>query len=326
VLVTFASPVVVGNSTNASEFAAIAALTSSAQSTSGIAAVQSLVGPYGTTLSNWLNLSTLPVGARANLLGELSGFVGTDGRTVLFDLVTSASGLSLSAVNAIHGVEKAWGSYAGSHPEVVQLAYGGGAPVIDDLANQTALATELMIVAVTAGLIVVLLAVLRSWIIALMGVATIGLSISWAWAVTYLVFQQLFGFPLFFYVRTILFIFILGLGIDYNIFLLTRIREERVRGRPNTDAAVEGVARTGGIISAAAVILASAFGALLVGSFTLIRAIGFAVAVAVILDAMVVRTYLVPALLHLLGDRVWGLRKAASSVQAPAVPSAESPP
>jgi len=78
-----------------------------------------------------------------------------------------------------------------------------------------------------------------------------------------------------------------------------------VRGRSNTEAAVEGVARTGGIITAAAVILASAFGALLVGSFTLIRAIGFSVAVAVILDAMVVRTYLVPASLQVLGERVW---------------------
>jgi len=304
-LVTFRSPLLVGNTTNATEFTQLADLTSRAQATGGIASVQSLLGPTGATLSTWLNLSTLPVGTRTNLLGVASSFVGTDGRTVLFHLETSATGLSLSAVTAVHGVETSWGSYAGTHPDVEKLAYGGGAPVIDDLANQTSYATELMIVAVTIGLVIVLLAVLRSWIIALMGVATIGLSISWAWAVSYLVFQQLFGFPLFFYVRTILFIFILGLGIDYNIFLLTRIREERVRGRPNTEAAVEGVARTGGIITAAAVILASAFGALLVGSFTLIRAIGFSVAVAVILDAMVVRTYLVPASLQVLGERVW---------------------
>ena len=310
-LVTFRSPLVVGNATNATEFTEVAELTSSAESTSGVASVQSLVGPSGTTLANWLNLSTLPVGTRADLLGVASGFLGTDGRTVLFRITTNASGLSLAAVTAVHAIEKSWGTYAGAHPEVEQLAYGGGAPVIDDLANETSYATELMILAVTVGLVVVLLAVLRSGIIALMGVATIGLSISWAWAVSYLLFQQLLGFPLFFYVRTILFIFILGLGIDYNIFLLTRIREERVRGRPNKEAAVEGVARTGGIITAAAVILASAFAALLVGSFTLIRAIGFTVAVAVILDAMVVRTYLVPASLQLLGERVWtftGLR------------------
>ena len=320
-LVTFSAPLLNGNVTNATEFSEVAELTSRAESTGGIASVQSLVGPSGTTLGNWLNLTSLPVASRANLLGVASGFIGTDQRTVLFDLQTSSTGLSLSAVNALHGVESSWGSYAASHSDLVKVAYGGGAPVIDDLANQTNYATELMIVAVTLGLVIVLLAVLRSWIIALMGVATIGLSISWAWALSYLVFQELLGFPLFFYVRTILFIFILGLGIDYNIFLLTRIREERVRGRPNTEAAVEGVARTGGIISAAAVILASAFGALLVGSFTLIRAIGFAVAVAVILDAMVVRTYLVPASLQVLGERVWtwtGRRpRAAATPGAP---------
>jgi len=325
-LVTFASPIVVGNTTNASEFVAIAALTYRAESTAGVASVQSLVGPFGTTLGNWLNLSTLPLGTRVNLLGTLSGLLGTDGRTVLFYFVMNSTGLSLSAVNAIHGIEASWGTYAGVHSEVTKLAYGGGAPIIDDLANQTALATELMILAVTIGLVIVLLAVLRSWIIALMGVATIGLSISWAWATSYLVFQQLLGFPLFFYVRTILFIFILGLGIDYNIFLLTRVREERVRGRSNSEAAVEGVACTGGIITAAALILACAFGALLVGSFTLIRAIGFAVAVAVILDAMVVRTYLVPASLQVLGERVWtwtGLRpKGSIGSPAPGGPTA----
>lgn len=328
-LVTFRSPLLVGNVTNSSEFTEVAELLTRAEGTKGVASVQTLIGPSGTTLGNWLNLSTLPVGTRANLLGVASSFVGTDGRTVLLRIETTSTGLSLSAVTAIHGIESSWESYAGTHPDVEKLAYGGGAPVIDDLANQTSYATELMIVAVTVGLVIVLLAVLRSWIIALMGVATIGLSISWAWSVSYLVFQQLLGFPLFFYVRTILFIFILGLGIDYNIFLLTRVREERLRGRPNEEAAVEGVARTGGIITAAAVILASAFGALLVGSFTLIRAIGFAVAVAVVLDAMVVRTYLVPASLQVLGERVWTLTgrrpKSASGSSGTPPEKAEDP-
>ena len=118
---------------------------------------------------------------------------------------------------------------------------------------------------------------------------------------------------------------VLGLGIDYNIFLLTRVREERSRGRAPGEAAVEAVARTGGIITAAAVILACAFAALLVGSFTLIRAIGFSVAVAVILDAMVVRTYLVPAALQLLGERAWtllgGRRRPTAEPPAPRTPS-----
>jgi RND superfamily putative drug exporter len=304
-LVTFASPLLVGNRTNATEFTDLAALTARANTTSGIAAARSPVGPYGAPLAAWINLSTLPSATRTNLIGILSGYVGTDGRTVLIDLVPSDSGLSVGAVDAIASVTSSFQGYTATHPEVTGIQYGGGAPTIRDLADETKTATEYLIVAVTVGLIVVLLAVLRSWILAVMAVATIGLSIAWAWAITYLAFDQLLGFPLFFYVQTLLIMLVLGLGIDYNIFLLTRVREERLRGRPSGEAAVEAVARTGGIITAAALILASAFGALLVGSFTLIRAIGFSVAVAVILDAMVVRTYLVPATLRLLGDRAW---------------------
>jgi len=322
-LVTFGAPLRVGNTTNSTEFTDLATLTSVATATPGIAAVSSPVGPDGGTLSQWLSLATLPPATRTNLIGVLSGFVGTDGRTVLLSLQPSASGLSLRAVNAVQTVERAFQGYASSHPELTSRAFGGGAPTINDLANETSLATEYLVLAVTIGLVLVLLVVLRSWIIALMAIATIGVSIGWAWAITYLVFQELLGFPLFFYVRTILFILILGLGIDYNIFLLTRVREERVNGRSTGEAAVEAVGRTGGIITAAAVILASAFGALLVGEFTLIRAIGFSVAVAVILDAMVVRTYLVPASLQLLGERVWSLSgRRPGGTRSPAPPSA----
>jgi len=323
-LVTFAAPLRVGNATNATEFTDLAQLTALANSTSGIAAVSSPVGPDGGTLAEWLSLASLPTATRLNLIGVLSNFVGTDGRTVLISLQPTASGLSVAAVSAVESVESSYSAFAGAHPEVTAVAFGGGAPTISDLANETATATDYLVFAVAIGLILVLLVVLRSWIIALMAIGTIAISIGWAWAITYLVFQGVLGFPLFFYVRTILFILILGLGIDYNIFLLTRVREERVRGRNSSEAAVEAVARTGGIITAAAVILASAFGALLVGEFTLIRAIGFSVAVAVILDAMVVRTYLVPASLQLLGDRVWSWTGRRGK-PAPVEPTPETP-
>ena len=306
-LVTFRAPLLVGTAANATEFSDLAALTARASTGSGIADVRSPIGPYGAPLATWLNYSVLPVAPQKSLGATLDAYLGTDQRTVLLNLVPNATGLSAEAVAAVRGVESSFSAYAASHPEITKLAYGGGAPLIGDLADQTGRATDYLIVAVTIGLTLVLLAVLRSWIIALMAIATIGLSISWAWALTYLIFQQVLGFPLFFYVLTLLILLVLGLGIDYNIFVLTRVREERLRGRASGEAAVEAVGRTGGIITAAAVILASAFAAVLVGSFTLVRAIGFSVAIAVVLDAMVVRTYLVPAGLQVLGDRVWTL-------------------
>ena len=306
-LVTFRAPLLVGTVTNATEFSDLAALTARANSSSGIAQVRSPIGPFGASLATWLDYSGLPIASRTDLAGTLGSFLGTDERTVLVNLVTTSTGLSVAAVSAVRGVESSFSAYAASHPEITKIAFGGGAPLIGDLADQTSLATDFLIVAVTIGLTLVLLAVLRSWIIAIMAIATIGLSISWAWSLTYLIFEGIFGFPLFFYVLTLLIMLVLGLGIDYNIFVLTRVREERLRGRTSGEAAVEAVGRTGGIITAAAVILASAFAAVTVGSFVLIRAIGFSVAIAVILDAMVVRTYLVPAALQVLGDRVWSL-------------------
>ena len=321
-LVTFASPLLQGNQTNATEFAYLAGLTSLGENTSGVALVQSLVGPYGAPLATWQNLSVQPVATQVHLMALAGSFVGTDDRTVLVVLQMNESGLSQSAITTLNAVGTSFSGYADTRPAITHLAYLGGASVTNDLATQSALATQRLLLAVAAALVVVLFVVLRSWIIPLLAVATIGLSIAWSWGLTYLVLGRLFSVPILFFVPTLMFILILGLGIDYNIFLLSRVREERLRGRSSPEAVEEGLARTGGIITAAAVILAGAFATLLVGSFSLLVAIGFSVAAAVLLDALVVRTFLVPSLLQLLDDRVWRLSGRRGSTPAAAPPSA----
>ena len=322
-LLTFQSPLVSGTTVNATEFSDLANLTQRVGEVPGVARIQSLVGPGGAPLSDWLEFGQLPPAVQLSLHQLVGTYVGTDGRTALIAIQTNASGLSVSAIQTINSVTQTVRSYAQDHAGLERAAYAGGAPATRDLAQQTSEATLRLVVAVSIGLFVVLAVVLRSWILPLMAVGTIGLSILWSWALTDLTLRQGFGLPLFFFVPTVLFILILGLGIDYNIFLLTRVREERMRGQSSGQAAVTAVGRTGGIITAAAIILASAFAILSVGNFTILRAIGFSVAVAVVLDAMVVRTYLVPAALHLLGDRVWGFfgRGAPAGARPPAPPT-----
>jgi RND superfamily putative drug exporter len=320
-LITFRSPLLVGNTTNRTEFTDLATITNLFANTSGVGAVSSPVGAGGPGLSAWLNFSTLPLAPQENLRGTLGNFVGSDGSSVLLTIVPTTSGLGYPAVSLLGTLQNTFQAYTADHPGPTAVYFAGGAPITHDLQQQTSQATERMVLAVCIGLIVVLFVVLRSWIIPLLAVVTIGLSISWAWGITYLVFQYVLGLQLFFFVPTILFIVILGLGIDYNIFLLTRVREERLKGNSGSEAAVRSVAMTGGIITAAAVILGTAFAVLTVGEFVLLRAIGFSVAVAVLLDAMVVRTYFVPSALHALGERVWSI---APFRRPPAVPTAES--
>ncbi len=305
ILVTFEEPLVVGNTTNAQEFTDVNAIQSLMNHTDGISSADSLTGTGGAPLATWLNYSSLPPAQRINLAGVLPEYIGNDNRTVWFTITPSSDGLSNAAVNSLNSIESKLGSYATAHPEIQAVYYGGAASTIKDLATQTSAATERMIIAATIGLFLVLFLVLGAIAIPPIALATIGLSISWAYAITYLVLGRLLGSPIFFFVPTILFVLILGLGMDYNVFILTRVREERLRDAHGTRPIVRAITHTGGVITAAAVILASAFLVLATSTFTLLEAIGLAVGLAVLLDSMVVRTYFVPAALALGKEGIW---------------------
>ena len=98
---------------------------------------------------------------------------------------------------------------------------------------------------------------------------------------------------------------VFGLSMDYELFLLSRIREEHLAGKSNIEAVATGLQRSARIITAAAVLLAVVFGAFITSGVTSIKSMGFGVALAVILDATIVRALLVPALMRLFGERNW---------------------
>jgi RND superfamily putative drug exporter len=93
--------------------------------------------------------------------------------------------------------------------------------------------------------------------------------------------------------------------MDYNIFILTRVREEATKGKHLNDAIVGAIEQTGGIITAAAVILAGSLGALMISSDLLLKQIGFSFAYSILIDALIVRTYLVPAVMSKMGRWNW---------------------
>jgi RND superfamily putative drug exporter len=98
---------------------------------------------------------------------------------------------------------------------------------------------------------------------------------------------------------------VFGLSMDYELFLLSRIREEHMAGKSNIESVATGLQRSARIITAAAVLLAVVFAAFVTSGVTSIKSMGFGVALAVILDATIVRGLLVPALMRLFGERNW---------------------
>ena len=154
-------------------------------------------------------------------------------------------------------------------------------------------------------ILVVLCLLLRSLVAPLLLVATVVLSFAATLGVCAVMFRHVFGFagadssfPLF------AFVFLVALGIDYNIFLMTRVREESLRLGTRAGT-LHGLALTGGVITSAGVVLAATFSVLGVLPLVFLAEIGFAVAFGVLLDTLIVRSLLVPALTLEIGPRVW---------------------
>jgi RND superfamily putative drug exporter len=182
---------------------------------------------------------------------------------------------------------------------------GGNTAVNLDVQRAAAHDRNVIIPVVLALVFVILALLLRAVVAPLMLIATVVLSFASALGVSALFFNNVFhfggadtSFPLF------VFVFLVALGIDYNIFLMTRVREEA--GRHGTrHGALTGLAATGGVITSAGAVLAGTFAVLGTLPVTFLAELGFAVAFGVLLDTIVVRSVLVTALNLDLGRRLW---------------------
>jgi RND superfamily putative drug exporter len=173
------------------------------------------------------------------------------------------------------------------------------------------------LIGVVIGLsMLLLLVVFRSIVVAVKAAVMNLLSIGAAYGVLVAVTQwgwghQLFGFPekvpITTWVPMFLFVILFGLSMDYEVFLLSRVKEEYDRTGDNTASVARGLARTARVISAAAAIMVVVFLSFVLGADVSVKQIGLGLAVAVLVDATVVRLVLVPALMELLGRANWWL-------------------
>jgi RND superfamily putative drug exporter len=199
-----------------------------------------------------------------------------------------------------------------------RAAAGGGRVLIGGEAAEAydtreALARDtLLIVPVSLALILVILAILlRAVVMPLYVVGTVILSFGFALGSSSLIFTHLLGQPASDPgLAVFAFIFLVALGVDYNVFLLARIREERERGAGTEEAVTAALARTGGVITSAGLVLAVTFGVLMALPLESLFQVGFVVALGLLADTFLVRALLVPALAILLGERNWWLPSA----------------
>ncbi len=182
---------------------------------------------------------------------------------------------------------------------------GGPTAVEVDLRDASARDTKLLVPLALVIVFVILLLLLRAVTAPLLLIGTVILSFLSSLGVAAVVYDVVFGFPgadpslpLF------AFIFLVALGVDYNIFLMARVREE-TREFGTRPGMIRGLAVTGGVITSAGIVLAGTFMVLAALPLTFLTEIGFVIAFGVLLDTFVVRSILVPALVLDLGPRIW---------------------
>jgi RND superfamily putative drug exporter len=240
-----------------------------------------------------------PDGAPGNA-GDSAAITPTevDGQ-VLLEVTLSDAADSLAAETTVTDIRDA------VH-DIDPDALVGGESAVDLDTNTTAeadrtLAIPIILIVIT----VILILLLRSLFAPLLLVALTVLSFGTALGVSALVFNHIIGFPgADPSVPLYAFVFLVALGIDYNIFLMSRVREESLK--VGTQAGVlKGLVATGGVITSAGVVLAATFAALAVIPIMFLVQLAFIVTFGVLLDAILVRSLVVPALVHDIGRGVW---------------------
>jgi len=259
-------------------------------------------------------------------------FLRSDGQTTLIELLPAAALSPNQQVQWVRDVRSSDVVAMTGVPGAVLRV--GGVPALE--ADYDSVVKERLpkvVLGVVLGSFLALLIGLRSLIAAVKAILLNLLSVGAAFGALVVVFQdghgsQLFGlegptgsvYPI---VPILSFAIVFGLSMDYEVFLVARVLEERRRGLCETSAVVEGLARTAGLITSAAAIMIAVFTAFTLGSFLVVQMLGFTLAGAVLIDATVVRVVVGPALLRLAGDWNWwpfGLHGAAATSEKHLVP------
>jgi len=192
----------------------------------------------------------------------------------------------------------------------------GTAAINIDTADKLAQALPVFLPLIVGLALVLLLLVFRSWVVPLKAVVGFLLTIAASFGLVVWIFQDghldsWFGIPatapITSFLPIIMIAILFGLAMDYEVFLVSRMRESYLRTGKATGAVVDGFAASGRVVTAAAIIMTAVFASFITGDDLIVKSFGLVLAFGVLVDAFLVRMTLVPAVLALLGDRAWHL-------------------
>jgi putative drug exporter of the RND superfamily len=250
--------------------------------------------------------------------------LAADRRVALIDVSLNHEADSNAAMEVVRGPIREIAR--SSAPADAEVLVGGHPAVYADVDKSVMRDLRLIFPVAAALILLILVALLRSVVAPLYLLLAVGLEFAAAFGAAVLVFQHLLdGAGVAFTLPIVLFLFVVALGTDYNMLIASRLREESDEGHSTRSATANAVRFAVPAMAAAGLVLAVAFGSLMLYPDEATKQMGFAMAVGILLAALVVSALLVPALTALIGEKAWwprqraqARRKAAAGVPAPA--------
>ena len=276
-------------------------ITNAVLSTNGVSGVVGLTAPFGVPFT-YQSMANFSAPIRAIYESQMMSLTGLNNATTLIDVSLSNSEMSAAAVNSLYGMEKNIQSLG---LQGLSVYYAG--TTASTSASDTSLAELLpeIVLLLAAAIYVILFVQLRSVFIPLRLIFTILCSVAMSLAVMSLLFYHALNLPIFDLAPLFAVVTMMGVGIDYDIFFVTRIREEVLNGKSDDDAIKTAVEKMWVTIFGMGLVLFCVFGAEATVKIPLLQEIGFTVAAAIIVDTTAVILLFVPALMGLVQDLNW---------------------
>ncbi|HEV2120868.1 MAG TPA: efflux RND transporter permease subunit [Candidatus Bathyarchaeia archaeon] len=265
----------------------------------GVSKVYGLTHPSGDPIP-YSSFMQLNAAQQQTMIRSMKPFLGSDGKSAMVWANLSNEPYTDQAISTLAKIRQNVNGLRSNDKLLAasSMLVGGETASVADLANSSAADYFNMTALVLVGVFVVLMIALGSIFTPLRLIFTILLSISWAMAAVIYVFHAYFGMELIWILPIMLLVIMLGLGLDYDIFLVTRIREYVVGGAKDDEAIESAVEHTGSIITATGLVTAGAFGTMMISQIPMLQQLGLAFFIVVLLDATLTRVYLVPSIMR----------------------------
>ena len=238
-----------------------------------------------------------------------TGILSDNGKYVNMMVITNDKPMSDDTMEFLNELSKEFhgtDGYDSKYAAVMSNTYvSGTSAVMNDISSEVESQFAFIRIIVIALLVVLLFLILGSYLTPIRSLVTIVMSIIWTIALTRFTFGTLMSTPVLWLVPITLFVVLLGLGMDYDIFLTTRIKENKVNGMSNSDAISDAVIKAGPVTSLCSLIMGGTFLTMLFTNSSMMQEFGFALGIGILIEGLITVGFVVPAMMHLMGDWSW---------------------